>query len=370
MNALPVHAVVLAAGHSTRMQGVDKLFLPLSGSTVLRQSVLAFLTHPQVSDVTAVVSEKSREKAEAALSGLPVRFVTGGDTRLQSVKNAVATLTDGVVALHDAARPFVTEKVITAALAGVESGIGTAPAVPVKDTVKITDDEGFVVSTPLRSALRAVQTPQCFLLAEYRAALMTAPDFVTDDAGVFEHAGYRVRLTEGDERNKKITTPFDAKEEKTMRIGHGYDVHRLTDNRKLILCGVEIPFEKGLLGHSDADVATHAVMDALLGAAGEPDIGHLFPDNDPSFEGADSLRLLRAVMSRLEKKQWRVSNLDVTVLCQRPKLAPYLDKMKQNLAEITGTDAVNVKATTEEGLGFTGSGDGIAAHCVCLLENV
>ncbi len=155
-----------------------------------------------------------------------------------------------------------------------------------------------------------------------------------------------------------------------MRIGHGYDVHRLTEERKLILGGVEVPFEKGLLGHSDADVLIHAVMDALLGAAGLGDIGRWFPDSDPAYAGADSLVLLDRVMELLGRDGWRVGNVDATVLAQRPKLAPFLPKMRENLAEHMGVDPalVNVKATTEEGLGFTGSGEGIAAHAVCLLE--
>lgn len=157
-----------------------------------------------------------------------------------------------------------------------------------------------------------------------------------------------------------------------FRIGHGYDVHRLVEGRRLILCGVEIPYEKGLLGHSDADVAAHAVMDALLGAAALPDIGQLFPDNDPAFEGADSMGLLGKVVGRLTEEGYRVGNLDVTILAQRPKMAPHIPKMKEKVAALCGIPIaqVNVKATTEEGLGFTGSGEGIAAHCVCLIEKI
>lgn len=156
-----------------------------------------------------------------------------------------------------------------------------------------------------------------------------------------------------------------------MRIGHGYDVHRLAEGRKLVMCGVDIPFDKGLLGHSDADVATHAVMDALLGAAALPDIGKLFPDNDPSFEGADSIGLLKKVISKLSETGYRPSNIDVTIIAQKPKMSPYILQMRENLAAACKIEvgAVNVKATTEEKLGFTGNGDGIAAHCVCLITN-
>lgn len=157
-----------------------------------------------------------------------------------------------------------------------------------------------------------------------------------------------------------------------MRIGHGYDVHRLTDNRKLILGGVEIPFEKGLLGHSDADVLLHAISDSLLGAAALGDIGKLFPDNDPAYEGADSLVLLKKVCGEVEKNGFKIDNIDATVLCQRPKLRPYIDDMRKNIADACNIDTsfVSVKATTEEGLGFTGSGEGIAAHAVCLINNI
>ena len=200
---------------------------------------------------------------------------------------------------------------------------------------------------------------------------------VTDDCSLFELTGRPVQLTQGDYANLKITTREDLpraeqKEGNDMRIGHGYDVHRLVEDRKLILGGVEVPFEKGLLGHSDADVLTHAVMDALLGACALGDIGHLFPDSDPAYAGADSLRLLDEVVSRLRQRGYRVGNVDATVLAQAPKLAPYLEQMRRNLAWRlqVPVDAVSVKATTEEGLGFTGTGDGIAAHAVCLVENL
>lgn len=202
----------------------------------------------------------------------------------------------------------------------------------------------------------------------------------TDDCQLIEAAGGRVRLTLGDYKNIKLTTPEDRvtaraylgeqKEEKTMRIGSGYDVHRLVEGRKLILGGVDVPYERGLLGHSDADVLAHAITDALLGAAALGDIGKLFPDNDPQYEGADSLALLGRVCALLGEKGYSIGNIDATVIAQRPKLAPHIPQMRENLAKACGIalPQVSVKATTEEGLGFTGSGDGIAASAVCLLE--
>lgn len=383
-----IHAVIVAAGRSTRMGGgVSKVFLPLEGETVLGRSVRVFEQLPGIASITVVVRPGEEEKAAEVLTGRPVRIVPGGEERLESVKNGVTAITDSregdLLAIHDGARPFVTPEIITAALEGVSPGVGAIPAVPVKDTIKVADGDGLVASTPDRARLYAVQTPQCFLLKEYRTALQGAPAGVTDDAGVFEAAGYAVLLTPGEETNIKITTPSDLSVAKAIltrgeesggkamiRIGHGYDVHRLTEGRRLILCGVDIPYEKGLLGHSDADVAAHAVMDALLGAAAMPDIGRLFPDNDPAYAGADSMGLLERVISRLREEGYRVGNLDVTILAQRPKLAPHIPQMKANLAATCRVeeDCVNVKATTEEGLGFTGSGEGMAAHCVCLLE--
>ena len=262
-----------------------------------------------------------------------------------------------------------------------------APAVPVKDTVKravrgdgkTVPEQCMVTDTPDRSTLYAVQTPQCFDRAAYLAALEeldeTRARLVTDDCSLFELTGRPVQLTQGDYANLKITTREDLprpaqRKETEMRIGHGYDVHRLVEQRKLILGGVEIPFEKGLLGHSDADVLTHAVMDALLGAAALGDIGQHFPDTDPAYRDISSLDLLGRVMALLAAQGWRVENVDLTILAQRPKLKDYLPQMRQNYSRAMGlpVTAISVKATTEEGLGFTGTEQGIAAHGVVLLE--
>ena len=260
---------------------------------------------------------------------------------------------------------------------------------PVKDTIKTAvrgdgktvPEACLVQTTPDRSTLYAVQTPQCFDRAEYLAALgeldAEKARRVTDDCSLFELTGRAVQLTQGDYANLKITTREDLprpaqKEEPKMRIGHGYDVHRLVEGRRLILGGVDVPFEKGLLGHSDADVLTHAVMDAVLGAAALGDIGQHFPDNDPAYSGADSLKLARRVAEILKEHGWRIENIDATLLCQRPKLAPHIPAMRRNLADAFGlpVDAVSVKATTEEHLGFTGEGLGIAAHAVALIETL
>ena len=384
-----VSAVLVAAGSSTRM-GFDKLSFDLGGETVLHRSIRAFEQDPLVTEIVLVAGKnRAFVEQQAADCTKPVQIVTGGTTRAESAKNGVLAAAGELVAVHDAARPFVSQAVITAALEAAARCGAAAPAVPVKDTIKAAargngktvPDACLVYTTPDRSTLYAVQTPQCFDRAEYLAALeeldAEKARLVTDDCSLFELTGRAVQLTQGDYANYKITTREDLprpeqKEEHKMRIGHGYDVHRLVEGRKLILGGVEVPFEKGLLGHSDADVLAHAVMDAVLGAAALGDIGQHFLDNDPAYSGADSLKLARRVAEILKEHGFRIENIDATLLCQRPKLAPYIPAMRQNLADAFGlpVDAVSVKATTEEHLGFTGEGLGIAAHAVALIETL
>ena len=384
-----VSAVLVAAGSSTRM-GFDKLSFDLGGETVLHRSIRAFAQCPLVDEIILVAgSNRAFAQQQAADCAKPVCVVAGGATRAESAKNGVLAASGALVAVHDAARPFVSQQVITAALEAADRCGAAAPAVPVKDTIKAAvrgsgktvPESCFVHATPDRSTLYAVQTPQCFDRAAYLAALeeldAEKARLVTDDCSLFELTGRPVQLTQGDYANLKITTREDLprpeqKEEHKMRIGHGYDVHRLVEGRKLILGGVEVPFEKGLLGHSDADVLAHAVMDAVLGAAALGDIGQHFPDNDPVYSGADSLKLARRVAEILKEHGFRIENIDATLLCQRPKLAPHIPAMRRNLADAFGLpmDAVSVKATTEEHLGFTGEGLGIAAHAVALIETL
>ena len=381
-------AVVLAAGSSSRM-GFDKLGFDLGGETVLGRSLRAFDACPRIGEIVLVTGrDTALAGREAARCRKPVRLVQGGATRAESARRGVEAAGGELVAIHDAARPFVSQAVIEAALQGAAQWGAAAPAVPLKDTVKRgTPGDGRTVPasclvdvTPDRSSLYAVQTPQCFDRDTYlRVSGQLDPErarMVTDDASLFELAGLPVRLTAGEYANYKITTREDLpgggiqQGENAMRIGHGYDVHRLVEGRPLILGGVNVPFEKGLLGHSDADVLAHAVMDAVLGAAALGDIGQHFPDSDPAYAGADSLALARHVAGLLRQAGWRVGNIDATILCQRPKLAPHIPAMRRNLAEAFGlpADGVSVKATTEEHLGFTGEGLGIAAHAVALIQ--
>ena len=388
-------AVIVAAGRGTRM-GMErnKVLYPLCGEPVIVRTARAF-TQSGLFDggVVIVASPCDMEDMRAMLGrgGVSVRaIVPGGRDRQESVWRGIQACDAGadIIAIHDGARPLVTRGVIEATIESARRyGSGVA-AVPLKDTVKRVDESGLVVETPRRDLLRAVQTPQTFDAKCIRAAHARYADSAeraTDDAMLAEWTGHAVHLTPGDPENIKLTTPEDMllagqvilrregrKEAHPMRIGHGYDVHRLVEGRKLILCGVEVPYERGLLGHSDADVALHALMDALLGAAALGDIGRHFPDTDPAYAGADSGRLLDHVVLLLAQKGYRVGNADVTIICQRPKLKDYIEQMRENVAAHLGVDAdcVNVKATTTEKLGFEGEGLGISSHAVACIEKM
>ena len=386
-------AVIVAAGRGARM-GMErnKVLYPVCGEPVIVRTARAF-TGSGLFDggVVIVTGAQDMEDMRAMLDRgrIPVRaIVEGGHDRQESVRRGIAACDPGadIIAIHDGARPLVTREVIAATIDSARRyGSGVA-AVPLKDTVKRVDESGLVVETPQRDLLRAVQTPQTFDAALIRAAHARYADSdvrATDDAMLIEWTGHAVHLTPGDPENIKLTTPEDMllagqvilrregrKEAPAMRIGHGYDVHRLVEGRKLILCGVEVPYERGLLGHSDADVALHALMDALLGAAALGDIGRHFPDTDPAYAGADSGRLLDHVVALLHVKGYAVANADVTIICQRPKLKDYIEQMRENVAAHlkVDPDCVNVKATTTEKLGFEGEGLGISSHAVACIE--
>ncbi len=381
--------ILLAAGLGQRMQaGENKIYLPLDGIPVLIRSVQAF--QGMCDRLVLVIRPGEEEKAKAlleeyGLAGIVYAYASGGDDRQASVKNGLKYLnTDqSVVLVHDAARPLVTKDVIKRVIdSAQEHGTGVA-AVPVKDTIKQVDPRNMVTSTLDRSQLRAVQTPQGFskdlLLRAHRLAEELGM-LATDDAALVEALGVPVRLVEGSYDNLKLTTPedIDAAEAvlrrrsgnvPAMRIGHGYDVHQLVPGRKLILGGEMVPHETGLLGHSDADVALHALIDAMLGAAAQGDIGQHFPDSDQKYKGISSLALLCETGLLLQKLGWRVGNADITIAAQRPKLAPYIPAMRKNIAKALDVplDYVSVKATTTERLGFEGEEKGISAQAVCLL---
>ncbi len=383
-------AVVVAAGNSARMGTAgSKVLLELQGKPVIYRSLKALSECPEIVEITVVCREEDIPQMRQAVEGIStaLTFVSGGETRQDSVRNGINALSSAVeyVLIHDGARPLVTPEVIhRVCVDAMEHGAAVA-AVPCKDTCKLGN--GFVESTPPRERLFSVQTPQAFEKDMYLYAMEEARaqgKAYTDDSQLIEAAGGRVWLSVGDYRNIKLTTPEDlliagaflgerrTGEKGNMRIGYGYDVHRLTEGRRLILGGVEIPFEKGLLGHSDADVLVHAVADAVLGAAALGDIGKLFPDTDPRYEGADSLALLQEVCRLLRKNGFTLGNLDCTLIAQRPKVSPYTERMRENIAEACGVEKerISIKATTEEGLGFTGTGEGMAASAVALVESL
>lgn len=379
------YAVVVAAGRGVRMgAAVNKVLLPLCGEPVIRHAVCAFCEADEIDGVVVVASADETEQMRAALCGLEkvCAIVPGGSTRQESVKNGLDALPKEarIALVHDGARPLISRELIARCIRQTENCGSAVVCTPVTDTVKVEKD-GCVVRTLDRSQLRAVQTPQCFFAGELKAAYEAAARdgvSVTDDASVMEHAGHSVHLLESSEVNFKLTTPEDLRraediigERKFMqrlpRTGFGYDVHKLVSGRRLILCGKEIPWEKGLDGHSDADVAVHALLDALLGAACLGDIGRLYPDNDPAFEGADSMKLLADVLRRVKDAGYAVVHADVTIVAQKPKLMPYMDEMRCNLENAMAGAQVNVKATTTERLGFEGRGEGISAQAVATI---
>jgi 2-C-methyl-D-erythritol 2,4-cyclodiphosphate synthase/2-C-methyl-D-erythritol 4-phosphate cytidylyltransferase len=362
------------------MNGEDKLFANLSGTPVLIRAVSAFQQAQSVSEIIIAARPESKEEIEHLCRKYAITklraVVSGGESRQQSVLNAVNAVSKGIdiIAIHDGARPFVTSESVEAliALAGEKGAV--IPAVRVKETVKQAQD-GKIIATPDRQGLYLAQTPQVFLLSKYLEAVHNADGTETDDALLLEKAGIDVYIAEGDYGNIKITTPEDlagaddsARLPQDARIGFGYDVHRLVPGRKLILCGVEMAHETGLLGHSDADAATHALMDALLGSLALGDIGTHFPDTDALYEGISSVGLLRQVMTLVNEKGFTPSCIDITIIAEKPKLAPYINLMRENIAEACGVSpgTVSVKATTEEGLGL--AGQGIGAHAVCIVK--
>lgn len=377
------YAIILAGGSGSRMgAGCNKVLLTLGGEPVIQRSIRAF---EGLVDGVVLVSREEDIPAMGAMlakSGLSAVVVAGGATRQESVWNGLCALPEGVehVLIHDGARCLVDAETIRRCKASVEvHGTGVA-AVPVVDTIKQVDADGIVAATPDRSSLMAVQTPQGFrlpLIMEAHEAARQAGFTGTDDASLVERIGHPVRLTQGNRRNIKLTTPEDINMAEaflngglpSLRVGQGYDVHRLVEGRELILCGVTVPHTLGLLGHSDADVALHALMDAMLGAMALGDIGKHFPDTDERYRGISSMKLLEHVVALLAEHGARVTNCDVTIVAQKPKLLPYIPQMRQNVADALSLtlDRVNVKATTTERLAFEGREEGISAQAVCMV---
>jgi 2-C-methyl-D-erythritol 4-phosphate cytidylyltransferase / 2-C-methyl-D-erythritol 2,4-cyclodiphosphate synthase len=375
-----VAAIVVAAGRGLRAGGgVPKQYATLAGEPILRRSLTIFASHREVALVQPVIHRDDIALYHDATAHLDVlEPVFGGATRQESVRaglEALASRRPDIVLIHDAARPFASAALVSRAIAaGMRFG-ACVPALPVSDTVKEVDDAGRIVATIDRTPLRAVQTPQSFafssLLAAHRQAAEARRDDFTDDAALAEWAGMAVSVFPGDSANIKLTTSDDfARAEAQqaaalgdVRVGTGYDVHAFGPGDHVTLGGIRIAHTQGLSGHSDADVALHALVDAILGALAEGDIGVHFPPGDPQWRGASSDRFLRFAVERVRARAGRIAHLDIAVVCEAPRVGPHRDAIRARIAEIAGVaiERVAIQATTNEKLGFVGRGEGIAA---------
>jgi len=371
----PFAAVIVAAGKGLRAGGpLPKQFANWRGKPLVRHSAEAFArlgAHP----IVVAIPEGSSESAREALAGIDgLRLVEGGATRQLSVRAALESLAEAAparVLIHDAARPQLQAEVVERLSNALESHQAAIPALPVIDSIAVTEG-GIMVAAAQRDELRRVQTPQAFHFAEILMAhrAWAGESTASDDAQVARRAGIDVALVEGDERLRKLTFAGDFRTTAPMvRIGTGYDVHRLAAGKELWLCGVRIEHDKGLAGHSDADVGLHAVVDAILGACALGDIGQHFPPTDLRWKGMASEKFIAHAVGLADAAGYRVGNVDVTLICEQPRIGPHRETMRRKLAALLGVDLtqVSVKATTTERLGFTGRGEGIAAQAVATL---
>lgn len=363
-------AVVVAAGKGLRAgQPLPKQFAMWRGKPVLRHSVEALLASG-ADPLIVAIPENGEAAAKQALEGLTgYELVTGGATRQQSVARALSAIGSADrVLIHDAARPDLPETVIARLLDALDDAPGAIPVLPVVDSLS-RDENGLMVGTARREELRRVQTPQAFRFADIRGAHATweGDPVAGDDAQVLRAAGGAVAHVAGDERLAKLTFAEDFMTAlPPMRVGMGYDVHRLAEGEELWLGGIRIEHDRGLAGHSDADVALHAIVDALLGAIANGDIGSHFPPSDPQWKGASSDRFLAHAARLVTDAGYAVGNIDLTIICEAPKIGPHRQAMRERIAALLGVDinAISVKATTTERLGFTGRGEGIAAQAI------
>lgn len=381
-----VAALVVAAGRGVRAGGdVPKQYRKIHGAPVIRHTLTLFANHPEIDMVQAVIHRDDAERFAAAGAGLALLpAVFGGSTRQVSVRAGLEALEQAaprIVLVHDAARPFASTALVSRAIAAGAGG-AAIPGLALTDTIKAVAADGRVVDTVDRSRLRAVQTPQAFrfdgLLAAHRKAAIAGRDDFTDDAALAEWAGMQVTVFAGETGNMKLTTEEDfAKLEVSeweaipdIRSATGYDVHAFAEGDHVWLGGVRISHPQGLSGHSDADVALHALVDAILGALADGDIGAHFPPTDPQWRGASSDKFLAFAVERVRRRGGRIAHLDITIVCEAPRVGPHRDAMRARIAEITGIsiDRVAVKATTNEKLGFIGRREGIAAMATATVR--
>jgi 2-C-methyl-D-erythritol 4-phosphate cytidylyltransferase/2-C-methyl-D-erythritol 2,4-cyclodiphosphate synthase len=379
-----VSAIIAAGGRGLRFGGAfPKQLQTLGGRPILARSVDAFVACDVISEIVVALPADLAAAPPSYLAqrGKPLTVVSGGDDRRASVANAFARVSNRaeIVVIHDAARPLVTDDLIRrTVMAASEAGAAIA-ALRAQDTVKQTDGHGSITATLPRDRIYLAQTPQAFRVTVLRDALRLAGE-ATDEAMLAEQAGHVVRIVDGDPRNLKITTQDDltmaehfagaGTQAPALRIGNGYDLHRLVAGRPLILGGVNIPFEKGPEAHSDGDVICHAVTDAVLGAVGAGDIGRHFPDSDPAWKDANSIELLRRASAIVRGAGYGIVNVDVVVIAQKPKIVPHVDAIRGHLAGALGCEPsqVSVKGKTNEGVDSIGAGESIAAHAVALVS--
>jgi len=390
---MSVIAIIVAAGRGSRAgQGVPKQYRLLGGRHVLARTLEVFIGHPAIQRVLTVIHPDDADLYQQCLSSLfgPTQDkllppVLGGATRQASVRTGLLALqaeAPAVVLVHDAARPFVGHELISRAISAVAGTDAAVPGIMVTDTIKLVADDGQVVGTPRRESLRAIQTPQAFafgpLLAAHNRAAEAELDSFTDDGALAEWAGLPVTVFEGDPANTKLTHAFDlqAAEERlnrmtyVTRLGTGFDVHAFTDGDHVCLGGVRVPHTRGVAAHSDGDVILHALTDALLGAIADGDIGVHFPPSDPQWRGASSDRFLAYAADRVRARGGLIDHLDVTLLCEAPRLGPHRETMRRRIAEIAGVQVsqVSLKATTTEKLGFVGRAEGLAAQAAATIR--
>ncbi len=382
-----VAAIVVAAGRGLRAGGdVPKQYRSIAGEPVIRPSLARFAVHRAIDAVQPVIHPDDAEMFRTATGGLDLLpAVCGGATRQGSVRAGLEALVarkPDIVLVHDAARPFVSDALVTRAIAAAQASGAAVPAVAVADTVKKVDAGGGILATLDRADLRMVQTPQAFafarLLDAHRRAAAAGREDFTDDAALLEWAGERVTVFEGEAGNVKLTTSDDFVRAEALRMatlsdvrtGNGFDVHAFAEGDHVMLAGVRIAHSRGVTGHSDADVALHALVDAVLGALAEGDIGQHFPPHDPQWRGASSDRFLAFACERVRARSGMIAHLDVTIVCEAPRIGPHRDAMRARIAAIAGIPAsrVAVKATTSEKLGFTGRGEGIVAMATATVR--
>jgi len=371
-------ALIVAAGTGERAGGgMPKQFRMLGGKPVLRWAAESVIRHPAVQSTRVVVADGQQANAAEALDGLDVgEFITGGAERADSVRAGLAAIQGDAVLVHDAARPFCPPTVIDRLLAALEFFEGSAPVVPVGDTLARS---GETLGEPVdRTGLARVQTPQAFRLDALRSAYAdwTGPS-PTDEATVVRATGMKVAAVAGDPALEKLTLPSDFERAEqwlagrmTPRTGMGFDVHAFSGDGPVMLGGIEVPHQRGLAGHSDADVVLHAITDALLGAAGLGDIGEHFPPSDARWKGAESSLFLAHAVALVRDKGAMIDHLDCTIIAEAPKVGPHREAMRERIAQIAGlsVEQVSVKATTTEGLGFTGRREGVAAQAVASIR--